>query len=673
MSNQINRDLIGATLTRALTVEQINANRGSAPLRRSSEVRSIDDEARTIEVAFSSEEPVMRWFGEEILDHSPGSMGLARLDAGAAVLWNHDTNTQIGVVESARVDADRIGRAVLRFGRSARAEEIWQDVRDGVIRHVSVGYFVRALTTEQRDGEPDRVTLTDWEPYEISLVSVPADATVGVGRAAGNPPEEKPEEPGDNAPEDQNSNEGSGMDTRILRNANGDLVRAKVDENDNIVETLEVLERAAETRALVQQGTQAEQQRTASLLELGEQYSAQSLAAAAIRDGTSVQDFTRDLLEHVNGRSGESGRSSQPLDDNAGVIGMSESEVHQFSFMRAFRALADPHNRSAQEAAAFEFEASRAAERSSGRSAQGVMVPADVLRRAVIPSNGSRAFNTATTGAAAGDTGGYAIANDLLSQSFIDMLRARSVLLSMATPMGGLVGDITIPAQASGAQGYWLGEDEDATEDTLSLRQIGMTPKTCGVFSEITRKMLQQSSLDAEGLVRQDLARALALTMDKAGFYGTGSANQPLGIKNLTGINAVVFAAQQPTFGELVELETAIASDNADVDSMAYISNAAFRGHCKTTEKFAGSNGMTIWEPGNTVNGYRVEITNQVVTGDVFHGNFSDMIAGMWGGLDLTIDPYSNSKSGRLRIVAFQDIDFAYRHVESFAYGADAV
>lgn len=657
--------LVGLALTRAITPEQINNNRGDGPLRRTAEVRNVDEQARTVEVAFSSETPVARWFGDEVLDHSSGAMNDTRLSNGAAVLWNHNMDVQIGVVESARIDGDRVGRAVLRFGRSQRAEEIWGDVVDGVIRHVSVGYFVRAITTEEREGEHDKVTITEWEPYEISLVSVPADASVGVGRSAGEPPEEAAPEP-DNTQAQQEPTAENGADmVRILRNANGDLVRAKVDDHGKIIEVLEVLERASETQALVQRGTQAEQQRTADLLELGEQYSAQTLAAEAIRNGTAVDDFTRSLLEHVSANGGNSGRrSNQPLDDNAGVIGLTDDEAQSFSFLRAFRALANPHDRRAQEEAAFEFEASRAAEQTSNREAQGIMVPADVLRRSL---------NTSTSGTAAGDTGGYAIATDLMSQSFIEMLRNRSVLLGLATPMGGLVGNVDIPGQASGATGYWIGEDDDATEQTLDLRQIGLNPKTAAAFSEITRKMLQQSSLDAEALVRRDLARALALTMDYAGFYGTGSANQPLGIKNLTGINAVTFAAANPTFADLVQLETAISADNADVDSMAYIGNAAFRGHCKTTEKFASSSGATIWEPGGTVNGYRAEITNQVADGDVFHGNFADMIAAMWGGLDLTIDPYSNSKKGRLRIVAFQDIDFAYRNVESFALGNDGV
>jgi HK97 family phage major capsid protein/HK97 family phage prohead protease len=650
--------LVGMPLTRSITVEQINANRGGGALRRQAVVRNIDEEARTVEVAFSSEEPVPRWFGDEILDHTAGAMLDTRLQNGAAVLWNHDTDIQIGVVEQASVDSDRRGRATLRFGRSARAEEIWADVVDGVIRHISVGYFVRAIKTEEREGERDKVTITEWEPYEISLVSVPADASVGVGRSAGEPPEEEdPQATNTDTQIESHQSEGSGNMEQILRNASNDLVRAEVDASGKITKVLEVLERASETQALVTQGRQAEQQRVADLLELGNQYSAGQLAAEAIRTGETVDAFTRRLVDHVaeNGNDG-----NRALDDDAGTIGLTDEEVGNFSFIRAFRALADPANRAAQEAAAFEFEASRAAEQSSNRTAQGIMVPADVMQRAL---------NTGTDGAANGNTGGFGVATDLMSQSFIEMLRNRSVLLGLATPMAGLIGNVDIPGQASGATGYWLGEDDDAGEGNQELRQLGLSPKTAAAFSEITRKMLQQSSLDAEALVRRDLARALALTMDAAGFYGTGSANQPLGIKNLNGINAVPFTAIHPTFAEIVQLETEVSADNADVDSMAYVANAKFRGHCKTTEKFSGSSGATIWEQGGTVNGYVAEITNQVADGDVFHGNFADMIAAMWGGLDLTIDPYSNSKKGRLRIVAFQDIDFAYRNVESFAYG----
>ncbi len=654
--------LIGQSLTRALTVEQINGNRSQGPMRRTATVGVIDEEARTVEVAFSSETPVPRWFGDEVLDHSPGAMSQERLSNGAPVLWNHDKDVQIGVVEESRIDGDRTGRAKLRFSKSGRAAEIWADIVDGVIRHVSVGYFIRAIKTEEREGQRDKVTITEWEPYEISMTSVPADPTVGVGRSVGNPPEEPDPTIGDTGPRNRlNLTEGSERMLKTLRH-NGALVRAKVDEAGNVIEVVEVLESAEATRSFA--GTlgleRAEQQRTAALLELGEQYSAQSLAANAIRDNTSVDEFTRSLLDHVQNNGGQ--RGNQPLDDN-GDIGMSDDEIQNYSFVRAVNALCNPNDRSAWDAATFEIEASDAAARSTGQSVQGLMVPPDVLRRAL---------NTSTSGASAGDTGGYAVATDLLAQSFIHQLRNRSVLLGMATPMGGLVGNVDIPGQASGANAYWLGEDEDAQETGAELRMLGMSPKTLGAFTEATRKMFQQSSLDVEAWLRGELARAIALKVDHTGFYGAGTPTTPLGIKNIPGINAVPFAEVQPNWQEIVQLETEISSDNADVASMAYIGNSKFRGHCKSTEKFAGSSGRTIWESGNTVNGYRSEITNQVANGDLFHGNFADMVIASWGGLDLTVDPYSNSKKGRVRIVAFQDFDFAYRHVESFAFGKKA-
>lgn len=673
-------DLVGRTLTRSITVEQINAaaqaGGSGRGLVRMAEVRQIDEDARTVELAFSSEIEVERFFGIEILSHDPGAVRMGRMEGGASLLVNHNWDDQVGVVESASIDADRRGRAVVKFGRGARADEVFQDVVDGIRRHVSVGYMVHKIEIEERAGQADLVTVTDWEPFEVSIVAVAADASVGVGRSleAGNPPEESGGEAADTGGVGNDAGGGpaqsqqrsEAMNERILRDSAGNLVRAKVDENGAIVEVLETLEEAGEaTRQAQTAGSEAERTRVRSIMEMAEQYGAEDLARDFVRDGRGQDEFQRALLDHIDGGR----RNASPLSDRHNV-GLNEREQDQFSFIRAIRALSEPTNRRAQEAAAFEFEASEAAAQAMGRSAEGIMVPPEVLTRAI---------NTDTSGATAGDTGGNAVATNLLSQSFIDMLRNRAVMMRLATPLAGLVGNVDIPLQASGASGYWIGEDDDATEDNLELSQLSMSPKTVGAFSEITRKLLKQSSLDMEALVRRDLATALALTIDAAGFYGTGTNNQPKGIKNYSGINAVDFGGAAsgggtalPTYAEVVKMESAIAADNADVNSMAYVMGSAMRGHMKTTEKFGGSNGAPIWESGNTVNGYRSEVTNQVVAGDLFFGNWSDVIVGMWGGLDITVDPYSNSKKGRLRIVTMQDVDFLLRRVESFCYGSDA-
>lgn len=433
------------------------------------------------------------------------------------------------------------------------------------------------------------------------------------------------------------------------------------DENKTVPQPVNTVDEAALRAA----GTDAERNRVRSILEMGEKYGQGDLAGTYARDGKSPEDFQRALLDKMNANRGGN------VTDGSADVGLSDKEVRQYSFLKVLRALAAPTDRAAQQAAAFEFEASRAAADMAGREPKGIMVPADVLRRAL---------NSTTTGTAAGDTGGFSIATDLMSQSFIDLLRNRAVAMQLGTPMGGLVGNVDIPRQASGASGYWIGEDAEATLDGLEMDQISMNAKTVAAMSEITRKLLQQSSLDVEALVRRDLATALALTIDKAFFYGSGSANEPRGVVNYAGINAVDFggsgagagASALPTYAEVVAMESAIAADNADVASMAYVGNAAMRGHFKTTQKFSGTDGSPIWEPGNTVNGYRTETTNQINNGDLIFGNFADAMIGMWGGLDLTADPYTHSARGRLRIVAMQDVDFVLRRLESFCLGRDA-
>lgn len=650
--------IIGARLTRAVTAEQINARMTAAPAeyRHVGEVREIDTASRTVELAFSSETPVERWFGEEVLVHDAGAVRLSRLQGGAALLVNHDWDDQIGVVETVEIGADRRGRAKVRFGRSARADEILQDVVDGIRRHVSFGYIVHRIEIEPRKGQPDLVRVTDWEPYEISLVSVPADPTVGVGRAAEISPEDATPIPGQPAttraaPE---TTRGTEM-IKIVRNAAGALVKAEVDGDGKIIREIEVIEAAGAERGA---GEAAERARVNTILELGRQYDAGDLAATAVRDGRSIDQFRAAVLEAMSAARG--GAALTEGANAGGQIGMSDAEVRQYSFMRLFRALASPGDAQAQRDAAFEMECANAAASNAQRTPKGVLIPADVLVRAI---------NTSISGAASGDTGGYLVATDLLAQSFVEMLRNRTVCMQMGTPLGGLVGNIDIPTQTGGASGYWIGEDAEATLSAMEFGALGMAPKTVAGMTEITRRMINQSSLDVEAMARRDLALALGQAIDKAGYYGTGLAGQPLGICNTAGINAVDFAATNPTYAEIVQMETEIGADNADIGSMAYVLNARMRGHLKTTQKFAGTNGAPVWEEGDTVNGYASPVTNQVNNGDVVFGNHADLIIGMWGGLDVVVDPFTHSARQRIRIVMMQDIDLLVRRPQSFCLG----
>ena len=125
---------------------------------------SVDAETRTVDLAFSSEEPVERWFGNEILDHNPNAIRLGRLNGGGAVLVDHDPSDHVGVVESVSVDGDRVGRATVRFGNSARATEIFNDVMDGIRKHVSVGYRIHRMVMEEEKEGAESYRALDWEP-----------------------------------------------------------------------------------------------------------------------------------------------------------------------------------------------------------------------------------------------------------------------------------------------------------------------------------------------------------------------------------------------------------------------------------------------------------------------------------------------------------------------------
>lgn len=621
------------------TISDIIARDNGRALRAAEVVGVKDAEKRTVEVAFSSEVEVQRWYGIEILDHSPGAIMEDRLRNGAAVLVDHGGDQVAVVDEYLGVGPDRKARAVLRFSRGVRASEVFQDIQDGIRKHISVGYRVLdAKLNETRDGGDDVYLMTRWEPYEISIVSIPADVSVGIGRSA----IKTPEEDGENI-----------RDT----SATGETQKSKNPSSQGKVMPDQVPAVPVDHEASRKAAVQAERDRTRTILEMGEKYGEADMAREFSKTEKGVEEFRGALLDKVNTRS------AKPLREKGGAdIGLSDKEAQSFSFMRAMNALANPADRGAQEAAAFEFEASRAAAAKMGKTGlRGIMVPQDVLKRSL---------NTSKSGSGSGDTGGYAIATELLSSSFIDILRVRTVAMQLGTTMGGLIGNIDIPRQTDKAVAGWIGEDAQAAEDVLELGDITMTPKTVAAKSEITRKMLQQNSFDVEALVRRDLAIAAATAIDYAAFFGTGSSNQPRGIANTSGINLVDFASagSLPTYAEIVQMESEIAADNADVNSMAYVLGSAIRGHLKTTQKFTGTNGAPVWEPNNTVNGYRTEVTNQIATG-LFFGNFADLLIGMWGGLELTVDPYTYSDRGRIRVNVFQDVDIALRRVESFCRG----
>lgn len=608
----------------------------------------IDVAARTVELAFASETPYERYWGIEILDCAQTSIRLGRLTTGGPLLMDHDSRDHVGVIESVQIGADRVCRAIVRFGKSARAEEVFQDVQDGIRRNVSVGYMIHEATlVETRDGK-ETYRVTDWEPFEISMVSVPADASVGVGRAAEQEQSiefvEQPDLEEDNEEEDKSTKPET--EAKSLTFGGNTMSDTNIDQIREDVRKEEL-------------------RRTAEIQAMGDQFArfgGDKIAAECLRSGDSVEATRAKIMEKI-------GTKAMP----SAEIGLTENEARSFSFMRAINALANPGDRKAQAEAAFERECSDAFAGKNGRSAQGFFVPVEVQRRdlEVTTANSS--------------TGGKLVATDLVS--FIDALRNKMVVTSLGAQMlSGLVGQIAIPRQTAGATAYWVAESGAPTESQQTIDQVTMNPKTVGAFTDISRKLMLQSSIDVEAFVRNDLATVLALAIDLAAINGSGSNNQPTGILATSGIGSVAGGTNggAPTLANMIDLETAVSVANADVGSLAYLTNAKVRGKLKQTFKNATYGDVPVWGDGNMVNGYNAAVSNQVpsnltkgtasgVCSAVLFGNFADLIIGQWGALDLMVDPYSNSTSGTVRVVALQDVDVAVRHAESFAAMKDAL
>jgi HK97 family phage major capsid protein/HK97 family phage prohead protease len=608
-----------------------------ATLKRSFLIDSKPNlEDRTVELAFSSDVELVRWAGmAEVLSHAPDAVDLTRLNNGAPLLFNHDMDEVIGVVENARIDADGKGRAVVRFSRSDDGEEVWQDVQDGILRSVSVGYKVNEIVlTGEHDGI-EVYTATKWEPYEISIVTVPADITVGLGRSM-------VEEGDEETPAEV-------LEPIALEAET--LLKQICEPTQSPIQTTIMSETKSD-------GIAAEKSRADIILNAGEKYNEVALASEFVRSGKSADEFKTALLEKVQARQSS-------VQTSAAKIGLSDKESRDFSMVKLFRSLSEPQNSKAREEAAFELEACAAAADRSGRSLKGTLIPFDVLS---VRNTNTISDVIATSGYTG--TGKNLVATNLLSGSFVDALRNKTVLMQKATVLAGLVGNVDIPKQTTKTSATWIGEDSSAVQSDIDFGLISLRPKTLAARSEITRRLLNQSSIGVEALVRDDLAKSLALALDYAGFYGDGSSNAPIGINSTSGIGFKGFVGTNPTFAELVDMETAVALENADVQSMAYIAGAGFRGYAKGTKKFASTGAdATIWEAGNMVNGYEAVTTNQVAAGDVFFGDFSSLICAIFSGVEVIVDPYTNSASGRIRLVSMLDADFGVRRAKSFVVG----
>lgn len=580
---------------------------------------AVNPEARTVELAFSSEAPVERMWGVEILDHSDGAIDLEFIGSGRApLLVDHDPSEQVGVVEEVSIGPDRVARAKCRFGRSGDAEEIFADVADGIRSNVSVGYVIEEIEAAgMSEAGREVYRARRWKPIEISIVSIPADTSVGVGRS---------------------------------------LSITSVQETPKMSESIN-------EGAVRESAAKAERERVSSILDLAARHNVRDLGEKAVREGASIDQFRGALLDVVADRG-------KPLSLDSD-IGMSDREVRSFSFLKAIAALQNPGDDKLQRAAAFEREVSRAAAAKTGKAERGLVIPTDVLTRDLI------------SGTATGTSkGGNLIQTDVLGGSFIDVLRNKMVLQTVgARFMSGLQGNVAIPKRTTAVTAYWPGENTAPTEGNNVFSQVTMTPKTLAAYIDVGRRLALQSSVDVEALVRDDLATTIAIAMDEAALGGA-KTNGPTGVRGTSGIGSVAIGTNggAPTWASIVNLVREVEIDNALNGAAAFVTNPRVKAKLATTPRqSSGVEGnFLLPAPYDSLYGYPLVVSNQIpsnltkggtsgVCSAMLFGVWSDLMVGQWGGIELINDNMSLSTTGATRIVALAEVDVAVRYAESFA------
>lgn len=609
----------------------------------------FDKQARLGEFSLSSEEPYQRYFGYEILGHNENEVDMSRLLNGASLLVDHENKVAsvIGKIIEAKIVNSQIV-VVVKFRNSPLAKQIMDDIEDEILGKVSVGYFVQdMIELSDKNSEIPSFRVTSWMPFEASCVGVAADDSVGFGRALEEKKArteiDKPLEAVEPAPvEAKKEIETIGNKTEIKI-----ITEVKKMENTETLNKNEVN----------------------SILAMGKQFKRIEEASEWIAQGKSADSFKDHIL------------NSYEKDKQAFVapkttdLGMTEKEKKSFDVMNIVRYLAGDEGADA----GFEKELSQEIakkQNKASRNSKSFFIPSDILNMQRTFNhnafNSFRAMNAGTTTA-----GGHTVATILEAGSMIDVLRnALAVGRLGATYLTGLQGVIDIPRVTVATSGSWVAENGSAAEGSVTMDKVTLTQKVATGHTTTTRLLRSQSSIDINNFVLNELFKTIAVTVDAAAINGSGSSNQPTGVRSQSGINTVATDTNgsAPTFGLFVDMETAIANDNADQGAMKYLINSKTRGAAKKTPKVTAMDHY-IYEKG-MINDLEAIVSNQVPSNitkaggsnlsTALCGYWPDLLIGLWGSFEISIDDKYYATDGRHRIVAFQDYDVAVRHPESF-------
>lgn len=577
---------------------------------KSEDSQMIDEDKRTVRIAFSSEQPYERDFGIEILDHDRANLEFMA-SGNAPLLLDHDATKQIGIVENASIDSDKVGRATVRFGKSKLAEEVFNDVKDGIRRNISVGYEVFDMKAVEKgseeEGSSKRTFRVGFKPLEASIVSIPADTSVGVGRSAS-----------------------------ITTNKR--IEGKKQMSEEKTVNPNDILK--------------AERKRVDEILALGSEHNCKDLANEHIKAETSVEEFKGVLLNQIKDKPLASGQE----------LGLSKKEKQEYSLFKMINGQLSGR----WENATFERECSDEIARRTGKAPQGMYVPTEIFARDLTQGTAT-AGGHVTPDVHRGD-----LYIDALREQ-ATVLRAGATVFrglkgDIKIPRLTTKGTVGFVAENSA-----VSETNQAFDQvTMTQRDLGGFVDISRQLINNSNPSIEQ--IVRNDMTGQIALKIDDVAFEGGGSNEPTGITQTSGIGSVaigTNGGAITYDATIDLIKEVAVdngLKGALGYCVTPevVYQMRKTPKVASTDSMMIMDVADALNGYPVYQTSQLPKDLTKGTLSSTAHAMIF-GNWNDLLVGFYSGLDILVDPFTASSAGTVRLVFFQGVDIAVRHAQSFS------
>ena len=585
--------------------------------RISFEKFEVDEENRSITFSCASDLPYERYDDDrerpykEILVISEEAVDLHRLNGGASLLWGHDTDDLIGVVDNAYIVENKLFVKVRFSKNDKKADRIWKDILDGLIKNVSVGYAVEHFIEKEVDNELVRY-VDRWMPYEVSIVSVPADETVGIRSMKKKNTKAMTEEPEKMETENKQEQEcpqcpkGEKGDCGI--EAENEALKAENEELKARIKEME--ENAVDDAANNEENAPENAPETSP--ENAPETSPENPEAEEIKACGDAMGVPKEEQEKAI-KAGVTAREFKQIYRNFNInINTTKKERNTMKFAEYLR--------------------------------EGNFNDKFTVR------------NFTGFGGQTGEGGAPLIGTE--TQPLVAALEKVIGVKGFRT-IAGLTSNISIPVQTTRNVAYQTAHLRDAaTTSNPVFTNVMLTPVKISGNTRIGKELIAQANDDVEAFIIDSLTKEIGYKVEdyllgKVASGATGSVTYSA----LTAID----------WNDVLAFEASIGG--YALEEPAYVMSPAARAALKGIAK-AGTFPVFLCED-NMVNGYKVNVSGCVSNDNIFFGDWSKLLLGIWGqGLEIMVNPYTYAKEGDVEIVASICVDAAVLQGDAFVVGS---